>query len=111
MRAMSVGLTALAASLAVVPASHSARAQHEIAIDNYSCREILREAGPERDVAVAFLHGYILGKAGAATLDVEGLRKQTGIFIERCLDNPQASALDSMVKSGTGGPGPASSPK
>jgi len=110
MTAMPVGLTALAASLAVAPALHSARAQQEITIDSYSCREILRETGPERDVAVAFLHGYILGKAGAATLNIEGLRKQTGVFIERCLDNPQASALDSMVKSGTGGPGAASSP-
>ena len=110
MKAMPGGLTVLAASLAVAPASHPARAQNEIAIDSYSCRQILRETGPERDVAVAFLHGYILGKAGAATMNVEGLRKQTGTFIERCLDNPQAGALDSMVKSGTGGPGAASSP-
>ena len=100
MKAIRGCLTALTASLAMAPASHPARAQNDISIESYSCREILREAGPERDIAVAFLHGYILGKTGTNKMNVEGLRKQTIIFIERCIDNPQASAFDTMTKSG-----------
>jgi hypothetical protein len=98
MKAMLRGVAGLIASLAVASAFGSAVAQNAISIEGYSCREILREAGPERDIAVAFLHGYILGKAGATQLDIEGLRKQTKVFIERCLDDPQASALQSMLK-------------
>jgi hypothetical protein len=96
---MSRALSALVIIVAIVPAWHSARAQNEITIERYSCREILREAGPERDIAVAFIHGYILGKAGAAKVDVEGLRKQTRSFIEGCIDSPQASAIETMSRS------------
>jgi hypothetical protein len=110
MKAIARLRTPLIASLAVASPFGSAVAQNEISIVGYSCREILREAGAERDIAVAFLHGYILGKAGATQLDIDGLRKQTKIFIERCLDNPQASALDSMLKSVAAAPSAARSP-
>jgi hypothetical protein len=93
------GLTGVVTGVILASAFDSAIAQNDISIETYSCREILREAGPERDVAVAFIHGYILGKAGASKLQIAALRKQTSMFIERCLDNPQASALESMLKS------------
>jgi hypothetical protein len=65
-------------------------------VDQYSCKDVMRESGGNRDVAVAFLHGYILGKSGGNRFNVETLRKQTDAFIERCLDNPGAKAVDVM---------------
>src|SRR4051812_19579264 len=86
---------------------HSAHAQDktEISTDRYSCRDLLRDSGADRDVAIAFLHGYIFGKTGATNLNVEAMRKESAAFIERCLDNPQANALATMLAIGNGAPG------
>ena len=56
----------------------------------------MRESGANRDVAIAFLHGFILGKSGDSKFNVETLRKQTDAFIERCLENPGMKAFDAM---------------
>ena len=51
-----------------------------------------------RSVAIAFLHGYLLGKSGGSKFNVEILERQTNAFIEECLDNPQSRAEDVMAK-------------
>lgn len=67
-------------------------------VEQYLCKDVMRESGANRDVAVAFLHGYILGKSGSGKFDLEVLHKQTDDFIERCLDNPAQKAVDVMAK-------------
>ena len=67
-------------------------------IDQYECKDILREPDARREVAVAFLHGYLIGKAGAATFSPQDLSKQTNAFIEHCLENPHDKALNAMMK-------------
>jgi cell division protein FtsW (lipid II flippase) len=65
-------------------------------IEQYTCKDIMRESGGDRDVAIAFLHGFLLGKAGATTFKLDVLHKQTTDFIERCLNNPGDKAVDVM---------------
>ena len=104
----------LSSILALAACGHSAHAQDktDISVDRYSCRDLLRDSGPDREVAVAFLHGYIFGKAGVTSLNVEAMRKQSTAFIERCLDDPQANALATMTAVRSSAPGaPASQPK
>jgi hypothetical protein len=67
-------------------------------IDQYTCKDIMWESGPNRDVAIAFLHGFFLGKSGSKTFYLDVLHKQTHDFIERCLDNPLEKAEDAMSK-------------
>jgi len=67
-------------------------------IEQYSCKEIMRESGSNREVAIAFLHGFLLGKSGASTFNLETLAKQTDAFLDRCLENPNEKAVDAMVK-------------
>jgi hypothetical protein len=67
-------------------------------IEQYLCKDVMRESGANRDVAIAFLHGYLLGKSGNSKFDLEVLHKQTDDFIERCLDNPAQKAVDVMAK-------------
>ena len=67
-------------------------------VEQYTCRDILREHGSNREVAIAFLHGYFLGKSGERKVDVEMLGKQTDRFLETCLDNPNESAAAIMSK-------------
>jgi hypothetical protein len=67
-------------------------------IEQYACKDILRESGANRDVAIAFLHGFLLGKSGATKFNLETLTKQTDAFLERCLENPHDKAVDTMMK-------------
>ena len=83
---------------ALVPGiAHSADNNTERSVDQFTCKDIMRESGPGRDTAIAFGHGYLLGKSGSTTFDPETLAKQTDAFIERCLDNPSEKALDAMM--------------
>ena len=66
-------------------------------VEQYACKDVMRESGGNRDVAIAFLHGFILGKSGGSGFNVETLRKETDAFIERCLDNPGLKALEAMT--------------
>jgi hypothetical protein len=67
-------------------------------IDQYSCKDVMREHGENRDVTIAFLHGFLLGKSGSASFDIDVLHKQTSAFIEYCLDHPSEKAVDAMAK-------------
>ena len=67
-------------------------------VEQYTCKDILREHGANRDVALAFLHGFLLGKSGGSSFKVETLAKQTDEFIDRCIDTPQEKAVNVMMK-------------
>jgi hypothetical protein len=67
-------------------------------VDQYSCKDVMREHGDNRDVTIAFLHGFLLGKSGSASFDIDLLHKQTSTFIEYCLDHPGEKAVDAMAK-------------
>jgi hypothetical protein len=82
------------AMLAAFPAS--AQDKGDRTIEQYSCKDVMRESGANRDVAIAFLHGFIIGKSGDNRFNVETMRKQTDAFIERCLENPGLKAFDAM---------------
>jgi hypothetical protein len=66
-------------------------------IEQFACKDVMRDSGANRDVAIAFLHGYLLGKSGSSKFNVDGLRAQTDAFIDRCLDNPNEKAEQAMM--------------
>jgi HdeA/HdeB family len=80
--------------------AHSAAAQDTKMrnVSDYTCKDVMRETGRNREVAIAFLHGYLLGKSGAQVVDVDAFGKQTNAFIEHCLDHPNDSAAATMLK-------------
>jgi hypothetical protein len=73
-----------------------AQADKDRTIEQYQCKDVMRDSGANRDVAIAFLHGYLLGKSGGANFNLDTIQKQTESFIERCLDNPKEKAVDAM---------------
>ncbi len=95
-----VKIAAASALMLVAIGAGSLRAQEkgDRSVDQYTCKDIMRDSGPSRDVAIAFVHGYLLGKANATTFNVEMLQQQTQAFINRCLDNPNEKALEAMMK-------------
>ncbi|MTW18391.1 hypothetical protein GJ689_19495 [Rhodoplanes serenus] len=91
-----VAVGALAA-LTIVEAFAQDQKPGERSITSFACKDILRESGADRDVAIAFLHGYLLGKSGRSSFDTEALRTETIAFIDRCLDNPSETAERAML--------------
>ena len=99
MRAGTIVIAAAAIVFAVLSANCGiAQAANTRTIDQYTCKDVMREHGDNRDVTIAFLHGFLLGKSGSGTFDIDALHKQTSDFIEYCLDNPSAKAVDAMSK-------------
>ena len=91
-------LALVAAAITIPPITAYAQAsQADRTVDQYQCKDIMRDSGSNRDVAIAFLHGYLLGKSGSSRFNLDALARQTDDFIERCLSNPSEKAEDAMV--------------
>ncbi|HYC16242.1 MAG TPA: HdeA/HdeB family chaperone [Pseudolabrys sp.] len=90
----------IAAILATAPFSNQLLAQgsQDRIIEQYTCKDIMRESGASRDVAIAFLRGFLLGKSGSTKFNIDVLHKQSDEFIERCLTNPDEKAMEVMSK-------------
>ena len=98
-RKLSLGCVAAILSAALLPAAPAAsQTATDRAVELFTCKDVMREPNTSREVAIAFLHGYLLGKSGGSKFNVEALEKQTSAFIEQCLDNPQSKAADVMAK-------------
>jgi len=91
-------ILAAAAILGSVMGSATAQDNGDRTIDQFTCKDILRENGAPREVAVAFLHGYLLGKGGNTKFNIDTLLKQTDAFIDHRLDNSKDKAIDAMMK-------------
>jgi len=67
-------------------------------LGTFSCKEVMRLSGEDREIALAFAHGYVLGKKGSTQYDIEALAQITDQFIDYCLDHPAENALQSFEK-------------
>lgn len=97
MKAVSGTVFVLAACVLGTASVH-AQGSTERSVEQYLCKDLVRESGRNRDIAVAFLHGFILGKSGRSTFTPDVLHKQTDAFIDRCIENPSEKAVDAMMK-------------
>ena len=88
-------VSATFALLPVQPAQ--AQSTQERSVEQYLCKDVMRESGADRDVVIAFLHGFLLGKSGLSSFNVDTLRKQSNQFIETCLERPGDNALKAMI--------------
>lgn len=57
----------------------------------------MRDSGADQDVAIAFLHGFLIGKSGQVRFNLDDLHKRTDAFTEHCLSNPNEKAVDAMI--------------
>lgn len=69
-------------------------------LKEFSCKEVMRLSGGERENALALVHGYRLGKMNTTQYEIEALADLTDRFIEHCLDNPNDKALAAFEKLG-----------
>ena len=87
-----IALALLSASICGVgPARSQASSEREV--ERFTCKDVMREPNTSREVAIAFLHGYLLGKSGTSKFDVDLLKAQTDSFVDQCLDHPAERPL------------------
>ena len=89
---------AIVSAAMVIAAAGHAQETGDRTIEQFLCKDVMRDSGSNRDVAIAFLHGYLVGKSGSSKFNIDTLRKQSDLFIDRCLDNPNEKAVDAMTK-------------
>jgi len=94
--ALACGVATLTLAFSAAPTFAQAGADRTT--DQYLCKDIMRDGGGNRDVAIAFIHGVLLGKSGDTKFNLETLAKQTDSFIDHCLDHPNDKAMDAMTK-------------
>ncbi len=90
-----LALVAASGLCAYPVAAQDAKMRH---VEDYTCKDVMRETGRNREVAIAFLHGYLVGKSARQTFDAGVLAKETNAFMEQCLDHPNDSAAATMLK-------------
>ena len=64
----------------------------------YTCRSLLLASGEEREGTILVLHGYLLGESKQSRYDPEKLGAATDKLLEHCIENPDASALETLRK-------------
>jgi len=92
------GVIAFATLVALSAGPAFAQNNKDRSVEQFTCKDVVRESGADRDVAIAFLHGYLLGKSGNSKFNLDALRTQSNQFIERCLNNLNEKAEDAMSK-------------
>jgi len=55
-------------------------------------------SGEDREIAMALLHGYRLGKKNTTQYVTEVLAEATDSFMDYCLDHPMDNALATFEK-------------
>jgi hypothetical protein len=67
-------------------------------LNDFLCKDVMRLSGGERELALAFVHGYRLGKKNTTQYEIEALSAVTDSFIDHCLDHPGDKALAAFEK-------------
>jgi hypothetical protein len=93
---MKITMLVLASACVIGPARSQPSPEREV--ERFTCKDVMREPNTSREVAIAFLHGYLLGKSGTSKFDVDLLKSQTDAFIDQCLDHPGDKAIDVMIR-------------
>ena len=90
----------LAAAVCLIPLCpvRAAESLGQGDLSGHTCKDVMRLSGEDREIALALVHGYVLGRKGTTKYDVEVLAEITDRFIDYCLDNPKDNALAAFEK-------------
>ncbi len=91
---LSAGLVAMTCAMGLSSVQPAQAQESTRDINTIVCRDVVRMSGDDRDIAMAFLDGYVLGTSGSAEFEVEVLYAASDSLIEHCLDNPDDVAVE-----------------
>ena len=95
-RMWSLSFVVLTLGAAIGACGAAAQDKQSRTVEQFTCKEIMRETGEQRRAAIAFLHGFFVGKSGSTKLNLGTMAKQTDAFVNICLDNPKQKAMEAM---------------
>jgi hypothetical protein len=79
-------------------AENSMQKEKVVSINEYTCEQLISATSHDRAAAIAFLHGYSAGMAGAKTVDTEKLGITSDRLVVHCLDNRTDTAVVALDK-------------
>ena len=59
------------------------------AVEFFTCKDVMREPNASSEVAIAFLHGYLLGNEAASNSTWRRWKSKPVLFIRRYLRQPE----------------------
>lgn len=68
-----------------------------IDITQTTCRDLLLAPGDEETHIMIYFQGYVSGKRGETTADVDALSVAAGAVMSACVDDPSAKLLDVLL--------------
>ncbi len=92
-------MTAIALlSFLILPSISIAGKAEILNVNDYKCKEIMLLTGDHREIAIGFLHGYLLGKKGTPKFSSEAMATATDNFLTECINNPNNNAVKVLSK-------------
>jgi len=89
-------------ALASVPTWAEEGKSHENTIDisKMTCKQLMSGNDVDREVGLAFFHGYFAGKKNQQTIDLPAASALSDKVRDFCLSNPTGTVMDSFIKLG-----------
>ena len=68
-------------------------------INKMTCKELMSGNDAEREVGLAFFHGYLAGKKNIQIIDLPAASALSDKVRDYCLSNPNSTVMDAFMKS------------
>jgi len=68
-------------------------------IGKLTCKELMRGNDSDRDVGIAFYHGFLAGKTNNQVINIHDTGAKTERVRDYCLSNPTSTVMDAFTKS------------
>jgi len=94
-------LLGLAVMLTITPvfAEEGKPNENTIDIGTMTCKQLMSGNDTDREVGLAFFHGYFAGKKGNQTVDLPATSALSDRVKDYCLSNPTSTVMDAFKKS------------
>lgn len=94
-----VTILTLALVIAMPLSAHAKKqVKEQVNMDKYTCGELLNEDEDEMGAVLIWIDGYLSGKTGDTTIDMDFLSKLSEAVGQTCANNKSAKLLDVVRK-------------
>ncbi|WP_163337610.1 HdeA/HdeB family chaperone [Desulfopila sp. IMCC35008] len=73
--------------------------ESKIDISELTCKELMRGNNNDREIGLAFYHGFLAGKKNDHTVDLHAAFLLTDRVKDYCISNPTATIMEAFTKS------------
>jgi len=92
-----VSILILGAVLAATPAL--AEEGKTVDIGKLTCKELMSGNDSDREIGMAFYHGFLTGKKNNMVINLHEMSAKTDRVKDYCLSNPTGTVMDAFAKS------------